>query len=144
MNLPSNCNSSHRCDKAYPHHQGICPSGWHIPYDLDWETLFDFAGGGEVAIAKLKATSGWSWCGPSGSDEPYLCEDTYGFSALPGGYGHPDGSLYFRAVDMIGYWWSAWEVGGTIPDLAYKWNSERASVTSEAKSNLLSVRCVKD
>jgi len=33
----------------------------------------------------LKAKEGWNDCGPSGSGKSYLCEDTYGFSALPAG-----------------------------------------------------------
>jgi uncharacterized protein (TIGR02145 family) len=29
--------------------QGICPSGWHLPSDLEWEKLKNILGGVSVA-----------------------------------------------------------------------------------------------
>jgi len=55
--------------------QGICPVGWHVPSDWEWEILQDNVGGNETAGTKLKSTSGWNNNG-NGTDE-------YGFSALP-------------------------------------------------------------
>jgi uncharacterized protein (TIGR02145 family) len=28
----------------------FCPTGWHVPSDTDWITLFDYAGGYEYSI----------------------------------------------------------------------------------------------
>jgi uncharacterized protein (TIGR02145 family) len=78
-------------------HRGICPSGWHIPSGEDWDALMAFihadkglgsftSGTSSYYAGKyLKATSGWN---SSGNDL-----DSYGFSALPGGYGNSDGSF---------------------------------------------------
>lgn len=72
--------------------QGICPSGWHIPNDIEWKVLsgvvdsqygvgdlvWDSLGisGYDVAL-NLRSDTAWL----SGGNGP----DLYGFSAIPGG-----------------------------------------------------------
>jgi uncharacterized protein (TIGR02145 family) len=34
---------------------GLCPQGWHIPSDDEWDTLINYLGGKDVAGAKMKA-----------------------------------------------------------------------------------------
>lgn len=70
-------------------HGGICPSGWHVPSEVDWMSLEVFLVGeghaanmGEV----LKSTSGWNANGNG--------TDLYGFNAKPGGVCWPDGNFY--------------------------------------------------
>jgi uncharacterized protein (TIGR02145 family) len=84
----------------------ICPKGWHLPTDKEWDKLFLFVDGdkgtespydSETAGKHLKAVSGWNKDG-NGTDK-------YGFSALPGGFGDSVGS--FGYVGSGGYWWSA-------------------------------------
>jgi uncharacterized protein (TIGR02145 family) len=88
MGLEASCNSSACNSKIQPKHQGVCPSGWHIPSDAEWQALVDFAGGDETAGTKLKSTSGWY------IDDYYIPgTDGYGFSALPGGFGNSGGSF---------------------------------------------------
>ncbi|OWV06233.1 FISUMP domain-containing protein [Fibrobacter sp. UWH1] len=61
MNFSSSCNEV-RCQDLveYPH-QGICPSGFHIPTESEWEDLFraDKSLQEIVAGTKLKSSSGW-------------------------------------------------------------------------------------
>ncbi len=66
--------------------QGICPNGWHIPTDAEWQTLKDYIEktdekGKRTAGKHLKTTSGWY----NGDDIYKLGLDTYGFAALPAG-----------------------------------------------------------
>ena len=135
MALPSSCGSNSCSSQIQSKHQGICPSGWHIPSDAEWGVLMTAVGGYETAGAKLKATSGWYNSG-NGTDE-------YGFSALPGGFGYSDGS--FDYVGYLGRWWSASEYSsgsayyrfmGYLNDGTY-WDYD-------GKSGLRSVRCVQD
>jgi hypothetical protein len=60
----------------------VCPYGWHLPSDYEWDVLMAAVDGTERAGEKLKAKSGWnnSYQGKSGNGT-----DQYGFSALPGG-----------------------------------------------------------
>jgi len=132
MSLPSSCNSSSCSSQIQSKHRGICPSGWHIPSDNDWDVLMNYAGGSSDAGTKLKATSGWN-SGGNGTDE-------FGFSALPGGRGS------FSSVGSYGYWWSSTESGAYHAYYRYMGiNDNRVSRLYDRKStNLYSVRCLQD
>jgi len=113
----------------------VCPSGWHLPSDNEWQTLVDFAGGISAAGTKLKATSGWDDNG-SGTDD-------YGFSLIPGGYSYSSGN--FDNVGKSGSWWSSTEGNAN-----YAWYRSMYSLSNVVqrynydKYHLFSVRCVKD
>ena len=34
---------------------GLCPQGWHVPSDAEWDTLIEYLGGQNVAGSKMKA-----------------------------------------------------------------------------------------
>ena len=55
--------------------QGICPDGWHLPDNDEWNQLFAAVGGIATAGKVLKSQTGWDYNG-SGSDD-------FGFSAIP-------------------------------------------------------------
>ena len=74
-----------------------CPSGWHVPNDTEWNTLFTFAGK-DSAGSRLKSSIGWSprctveWIRngslealKTDSTELLASTDTYGFHILPSG-----------------------------------------------------------
>jgi len=144
MNLASNCNLSSCSDQIQLEHRGICPTEWHIPSQADWNVMMDYIGGEDTGGKKLKAKSGWNSCGPLGSGDFYLCEDTYGFSALPGGIGNSDGN--FSRVDNFGIYWSSRE--NSYGECAYGrsmyYDDEFVGWYNSYKSDLFSVRCVKD
>ncbi|MDR1812383.1 MAG: hypothetical protein LBQ87_06120 [Candidatus Fibromonas sp.] len=147
MALPSSCNSNFCSSQVQSKHRGICPSGWHIPDNDDWEDLMSQVGGYNTAGIHLKAKSGWYDCGPSGSGSSYSCEDTWGFSALPGGKGYPDGS--FSLVGNYGYWWNAGEnedgiLGAYNRYMYYYYDYAYWSDYYDDISNLFSVRCIQD
>jgi uncharacterized protein (TIGR02145 family) len=90
----------------------------------------------------LKAREDWTDCGPSGSGKTYSCEDTYNFSALPGGFGLSIGS--FGSAGDNGYWWSASEYSRSN---AYRWRMCYNSgyyINDNGKDVLHSVRCLQD
>jgi len=156
MALPSSCNESSCSSQIQPKHKGICPSGWHIPSNDDWDRLLryvDNENGGDgdnednvyysyTAGKYLKSTDGWNWDDYDGISDNGT--DKYGFSALPGGYGRSDGS--FRSVGSGGYWWSATErIANGAYDRDMGYSRDRVDRDSLNKSYyLLSVRCLQD
>jgi len=138
MALPADCNSNFCNSQVGAKHQGICQSGWHIPSDVEWSMLIDFAGGSSVAGTKLKAKSGWNNKG----DKSGNGTNDYGFSALPGGFVNSVGS--FTNVGNDGYWWSSSEYDSYFAySRGMHYNVENVT-TNGGKSYLRSVRCVKD
>jgi uncharacterized protein (TIGR02145 family) len=91
---------------------GICPSGWHIPTDLEWQTM-EMALGmsaseasstgwrGTNQCSQMKSTTGWK-NGGNGTNSS-------GFNGLPGGCYFGD----FGFNGSLGYWWSASESGSS-------------------------------
>jgi uncharacterized protein (TIGR02145 family) len=114
----------------------LCPTGWHVPTNADWDTLINYLGGADVASGKLKETDTTHWMSPNtGAD------NSSGFTALPGGYRTSDGG-YFYHMARCGYWWSATE-GAPNKYLFF----DRINVVNfygDGGNDGYSVRCVKD
>jgi uncharacterized protein (TIGR02145 family) len=124
--------------------RGICPTGWHIPSDAEWDILihyvsFDWANmtTDGTAGTKLKANSDL-WDTNAGTD-------TYGFSALPGGNGFGNAN---PGLGIFGGWWSTTISSYPYSDYRYgrsvSNSSEDVSRFTRAPTNLYSVRCVRD
>jgi len=135
MNLPPGCNSTSCASLISEKHRGICPSGWHIPSDDDWEQLIGAVGGSSTAGKYLKALTVWNSNGNG--------EDTYGFSALPGGNGYFG---IFSNVGNYGYWWSATEYDEDRASYLVMDNSsdDVFSYYFNKYNYLFSVRCLQD
>ncbi len=80
-------------------HQGVCPSGWHIPSDAEWHTLTAVILDSATAAAKLKSATGWGGS-TSGTD-------AYGFHLLPGGIRNLNGFILYFGTDAD--FWSSTE-----------------------------------
>jgi uncharacterized protein (TIGR02145 family) len=128
---------------------GICPSGWHIPTDLEWQTMeialgmsaLEASGSGWRGTdqgSQMKSTIGWN-SGGNGSNSS-------GFTGLPGGYRYSGGfsSNGFSSNGDGGRWWSASEFG------SYSWRRKLSSDDdSVSRGNFnryygFSARCVRD
>jgi len=131
--------------------EGVCPVGWHIPSDAEWQTLIDYVGiNGATKLKSREWHSGGSSHGvvaPNGTDK-------YRFSALPGGYGrYTYGDLIdagipnFDQLHWNGFWWSATEMEG---DEKQAWDRVIHGAEVDVfrghfdKHYFLSVRCVHD
>ncbi|OWV26757.1 hypothetical protein B7988_03970 [Fibrobacter sp. UWB1] len=114
--------------------QGICPEGWHLPTNTEWDSLFAEVGGSSTAGKILKSQTGWYNNGNG--------TDGVGFSALPVGYRYYVGS--FNGVGYA-YYWSATELNR---DYAYgmllSYGRESANLHDVLKDIGYSVRCLKD
>jgi uncharacterized protein (TIGR02145 family) len=76
--------------------KGLCPTGWKVPSDTDWENLENALGGAIIAGGKLKAvTELWSNPNAGATNES-------GFSALPSGF--RDYGTFFIIGDHVIFW----------------------------------------
>jgi uncharacterized protein (TIGR02145 family) len=126
----------------------ICPTGWHVPTDSDWNKLVKFIdSGADTTVTVTQSTTAGTlmkkndalWTTNTGTN-------TSGFSGLPGGYRNNFGS--FGNISSSAFFWSA-----TAYALNFAWlrslsgssgdvNRLNSAVTS--KFGGASVRCLRD
>ena len=136
----SECGYGYTCSLPSGNIQGVCPNGWHLPSNDDWNTLFAIVGDSSVAGTMLKSTSGWfNWYKIGNGKDPF------GFSALPAGrrncYGYGEFEGYFA------YFWSSTEGNGYGYDAYYmslSYHDDKARLDGCRKNGGHSVRCLKD
>ena len=80
--------------------RNICPTGWHVPADVEWETLKTNIGGELVAGGKLKEAGTTHWQTPNTG-----ATNETGFKALPNGYRNLNG--VFVSLQISSYHWSS-------------------------------------
>ena len=131
----SECGYGNTCSLTSEIIQGVCPSGWHLPNNTEWETLFATVGGGDTGGKALKSTTDWIWS--TGTDE-------FGFSALPAGDRYADGT-FFDNEGADAFFWSASERNGySAYTMCLNFEFDFVGLASYAKSYGYSVRCLKD
>ncbi|MBK8801869.1 MAG: cadherin-like beta sandwich domain-containing protein [Fibrobacteres bacterium] len=126
-------------------HQGLCPTGWHVPLDAEWQALEVSVGMSEAVAAadgkrgategtKLMSTSGW--LDNTGAD-------VYGFRGLPVGFAYAEGS--YLDVGSSAYFWSATEYGASAAWSRNLLSGEPGVNRREMyKSLAISVRCLEN
>jgi uncharacterized protein (TIGR02145 family) len=112
----------------------LCPSGWHVPSDTEWNNILPaFQGTVSLAGGKLKETGTSHWV-------KYNTEATNetGFTALPGGLFYPSG--LYEGLGYVGHWWSS----GCF-DYQMFYNLGQVNRFGNNLSHMgFSVRCTKD
>jgi uncharacterized protein (TIGR02145 family) len=108
-----------------PGQQGLCPPGWHVPTEVDWNTLFANWTNNAFSAAPLKY-SGYS-----------------GFNALLFGARHL--TVQWDYQNFAVFYWSS-DFHGPYRAWAHGMNDLDASVSlyPSLRSNAFSVRCLKD
>ena len=132
--------------------QGICPTGWHVPSDLEWTQLLTYLGNqfpylcdyDSTYIAKsLAATSGWNNYNVSCTvGYSQATNNATSFSAYPAGYSI---SNYYSYLGQSAFFWSSTEIDN-FGALARYLNYGQEYVTRKNFSKFLgySVRCLRD
>ncbi len=132
--------------------RGICPTGWHLPNETEWKTLFTAVGSivagsysdahyHSAAGKMLKSTSGWKDYELEGRKNGNGM-DAFGFSALPAGDRYLAGD--FSDEGKYAHFWCSAELNryhACDLDLYY---GNSATLEYSYKSSAYSVRCVKD
>jgi uncharacterized protein (TIGR02145 family) len=116
--------------------RGVCPTGWHVPSNADWDTLVSFLGGEELAGGKMKSKLHWELPNTGGTNSS-------NFHALPKGYYGINGS--FNSIGKNAYWWTS-DANGDISawGRAIGYNESGIYSGYGDKHDGLSIRCVKD
>jgi uncharacterized protein (TIGR02145 family) len=118
---------------------GICPPGWHIPSNAEWDVLTNYLGGGNVAGGAMKAISAlWGTTNMGATNSS-------GLACLPAGTRYNvDGAFY-----SLGIYGGFWSSTASNENMAYDrlLSASSAGVylySYSAKNCGLSIRCVKD
>jgi uncharacterized protein (TIGR02145 family) len=118
--------------------KGVCPTGWYLPTNNEWEKMTTFLGGDSIAGGKLKETGTTHWSEPNTG-----ATNETGFTALPSGNRGIANSDGFG-----GFWWSATENPEEDEGSAFNWfilyNESYINIDFSWKEIGYSVRCVKD
>lgn len=119
--------------------RGICPDGWHIPSDGEWDSLVIFLGGEYIAGIKMKSTISWKdFDNSSGTGD-----NSSGFNALPAGARRSGGGFYEYGYNAS--FWSATEFDEHSVWNRYLGNANQGvSRYHFNKKYGFSVRCVMD
>lgn len=135
--------------------QGICPDGWHLPSEAEWEVLKDYVSaqpeytcsGNTDFIAKAVASESW-WNSYNGGCNPGDQRDSpnnaTGFSAVPAGtlgvYGYND-------AGYSAHFWSSTENSGYTSAAIYyslDYDTNDFLWATTVKERRASVRCLRD
>ena len=143
-NTANGCGYGKYCNLGNVKVRGVCPEGWHLPTEAEWEALlFDAVGGTKTAGTMLKSTEGWhdkhDVTSGNGSDN-------FGFSALPAGLSYGSGNFYDEG-DIRAYFWGSTEDNNNSDNANFMYlyyNDYAACLGGYDKSFGFSVRCLKD
>jgi uncharacterized protein (TIGR02145 family) len=125
----------------------LCPTGWHIPTNDDWNELINSLqeNPSEYAGVAMKTTSLWQF-------DPFvpLSTNSSGFSALPSGYkwvNNSNQTVNYGGLYLDGFYWSDSELGDDVAwELFIVHEDPFSYLTAEYgdKRKGVSVRCIKD
>lgn len=127
--------------------RGICPTGWHVPSEMDW----DDAVNEQEPFTFCATCVGWSYSGNGGSPLKSSASDSpswngtnaSGFSAIPAGY--RDVTVNYLDQGFSALFWTSTEED---PNNGwYRWlfqSQSGVSRSSLSKRYGMSVRCVQD
>ncbi len=132
--------------------QGICPTGWHVPSNVEWIQLSNYMGQGQYGcgissmyFAKaLASTTGWDSCDVTCAigNTPSTNNAT-GFSAFPAGHWYNGG---FNQISTMAIFWSSTENDDTQANrrvLTHQSLSMSSGGYYDKRAGY-SVRCIRD
>lgn len=119
--------------------RNVCPTGWHVPVEMEWNKLFDYLGGESIAGDKLKTVGNeyWFLCNNESTNESY-------FSAVGAGKRIPYDS--FQNCGYVTYYWVTKPRNSNSKNscVVIRGNCKPVYFSQENKENSLSIRCIKD
>jgi uncharacterized protein (TIGR02145 family) len=124
--------------------RGVCPNGWKVPNDSDFNKLVEYLG--DNAGGKLKEANGiyslWNSPNTGATNES-------GFTALPGGFRHGKTgtwteSYFDHVFNMCRFWTKSTSFAGGVYCLDVWHSNAGTSRGSQIQSYGSSIRCIKE
>lgn len=112
----------------------ICPQGWHIPSQAEWEVLIETVGGSNI----VKYSSWWEY-----NPVNFVGMNDYGFSIIPAG--NVFGAFYGDCEESrCAAFFTSTECVDGVKELELDFVNERAYFTCDPVGFAYNVRCIKD
>lgn len=147
LNLDSNCNiygglyqwaEMMQYSNDPPLGKGICPNGWHLPTDDEYDALINAVGGSYLAGGKLKEDGIAHWNAPNTA-----ATNSSGFTALPAGYLHAGNQSHNESLNL--YLWTRPKYNSTqCWTRRFDYNSGAETRVLMNRVDGMSARCVKN
>ncbi len=112
----------------------VCPFGWHVPSDAEWDTLTSYLATNQGSKLKEAGTTHWKSPNTAATNET-------GFTALPGNGRSETGT--YNTIGQSGYWWTS-KGTTTANTRSMYYNSTTVTYGFGNSSKGFSVRCIKD
>ena len=126
---------------AVTNSKGLCPTGFRVPTEEDWDELVAFLGGEDIAGGKLKSKRTAPNTHPYWESPNTGATDNFGFGAVPAGYRSSLGQY-----DYIGYyaeWWTSTEYNSDLAHTYYASYSDAGLYPGYGRKKAgYSVRCM--
>jgi uncharacterized protein (TIGR02145 family) len=117
--------------------RNICPAGWHVSTDMEWQTAEAYLGE-ELAGGKMKEESTLHWVSPNAG-----ATNSSRFTGLPGGMRYLTNS--YKSMGENGLWWTSTPYDESWTWTIYLWTMSIMVDHNPAPKHLgLSIRCIKD
>jgi uncharacterized protein (TIGR02145 family) len=116
----------------------LCPTGWKVPSDADWDNLISYLGDVNKAGLKMRTTGTSLWNSPNEG-----ATNSSGFSGVPGGSRSDFGSFGFKGAGA--FFWTSSEFDATYSRFR-SLNGDLPTVTDgyDRKKIGMSVRCMEE
>lgn len=117
--------------------KGVCPQGWHVPSEIEWQVMLFNFGADSVAGAALRETTGWDAPNTGATNES-------GFNAKPAGYYNT--TAYLGIGEQASWWTTTPSINDSTYAIYVTTSNYYKSVARYAgeRASYLSCRCVKD
>ncbi len=116
----------------------VCPLGWHIPSQTEWNTLITYLGSSSLAGGKLKEAGTTNWLTPNTG-----ASNSSNFTAIPNGKRGSDG-LFTVSGENVFFWTSTLSTTTRGFYKSIDYNSEAIVEGNHSFRNGLAIRCIKD
>jgi uncharacterized protein (TIGR02145 family) len=116
----------------------VCPSGWRVPKYYEWDILFTYLGGKDIAGGKMKEVGTVNWSSPNTG-----ATNTSLFTALPEGYLELNKQLLDNGINA--YFWYHGAFGFSDgPYMLSSVDTKVKNVGVDIYHSSFSIRCIKD